>query len=102
MNRMKNQKLSRLFEAARHACAPTPTSDFADGVLQAVRREPRVNRDSVLEQLTTLFPRLAVAAVLAIGLFIGSDYLMTAFHLPSLSDGVAQLSNQWLFAGNGI
>ena len=99
---MKDQKLRKLFEAARRESSPAPTPGFADDVLRAVRREPRVNCDSVPEQLTALFPRLALAAVLAIGLFIGSDFLMTAFHLPSLSDGVAQLSDQWLFVGNGI
>ena len=99
---MKDKKLNRLFEAARSQPAPAPSENFADDVLHAVRREPSPNRDSLLEQLTALFPRLAFAAVLAIGLFIGSDFLMTAFNLPSLSDGVAQLSDQWLLIGNGI
>jgi hypothetical protein len=99
---MNGQKLKRLFEAVRRESAPLPPEDFATRVARAVRREPAWNRDSMWEQLAGLFPKLACAAVLVIGICIASDFLLTAFHLPDLSEGVAQLSDQWLFDGNGI
>src|SRR4051812_45710709 len=99
---MNDQKLEKLFEAARREPVPPAPDHFASGVVRAIRREPSLNRDSIWEQLAGLFPRLACAAVLVIGLCIASDFLLTAFHLPDLAEGVTQLSDQWLLAGNGI
>ena len=99
---MNTQKLQQLFEAARRETAPQPGEDFEARVSRALGREPLLNRDSMWDQLAILFPRLACAAVLMIGVCIAGDFLMTAFHLPDLSEGVAQLSDQWLFVGNGI
>jgi hypothetical protein len=102
---MKEQKLSKLFAAARQEPVSMPPADFDVQVLQAIRQETRRQTDpepaSLFDQLNRLFPRLAWASLFVIAAGIGVDYL-TSTQLPDLTDGVTQISNQWLFALNGL
>jgi hypothetical protein len=102
---MNEQKLEKLFIAARNEATPAPSADFAAGVLRAVRRaEPILAPEtfSVFDQLNLFFPKLAWAAAAAIALGVAADFGLTAAGVPDLGDGVAQISSQWLFTGNGF
>jgi hypothetical protein len=102
---MNEQKLKKLFTAARNENAPAPSADFAADVLRAIRREkqiPATETFLVFDQLNLLFPKLAWAAVGMIALCVATDFGLTAAGVPNLSDGVSQISSQWLFTGNGF
>lgn len=102
---MKNSKLKQLFAAARRETAPVPPENFAADVLRVIHREaPPVAPEviSVLDQLNSWFPRLTLAASAFIVLCVALDYGLTAAGMPSLSDGAAQLSAQWLLTPTGL
>ena len=102
---MNDRKLNRLFASARRETASAPPEDFAADVLRAIRREPPVAAPeavSVFDQLNLWFPRLALAASAVIVLCVAADYGLTAVGMPSLSDGAAQLSAQWLLTPTGL
>jgi len=97
---MNDNKLNRLFAAARKHPAPVPAPDFAADVLRAVRREPAVAAGeplAIFDQLNRLFPRLALAAAALIVVSLATDYGLTATDWPDLGAGVAQVSSQLLF-----
>ena len=102
---MNNRKLSQLFVSARNETAPAPPEDFAADVLRAIRREPPIAAPaarSVFDQLNLWFPRLALAASAVIVLCVAADYGLTMAGVPGLSDGVSQLSSQWLLTPTGL
>jgi len=102
---MNERKLKQLFTTARQETAPTPPEDFAADVLRAVRREPPVAAPetiSIFDQLNLWFPRLALAASVVIVMCVAADYGLTAAGVPGLSDGVSQLSAQWLLTSTGL
>jgi hypothetical protein len=102
---MNEQKLKKLFEAARNEIAPAPPADFAAVVLRAVRREktvPSAGTFSIFDQLNLLFPKLALAATVVILLGVAADFGLTAAGVPNLSDGVSQISAQWFFLPEGF
>jgi hypothetical protein len=102
---MSEQKLKKLFAAARNETAPAPSADFAADVLRAVRREKMdlsPETFSIFDQLNLLFPKLACVAALVIVLGVAEDFGLTAAGVPDLGDGVSQISSQWLFTGNGF
>ncbi len=94
---MNENKLKKLFTAARKETAPAPPPDFANDVLRAARREPVTQAArpfSIFEQLNFLFPRLALAAaalivLCAIGNFMlpgADDEMVSAEQNLSLED----------------
>jgi hypothetical protein len=96
---MNEQKLKKLFAAARNETAPAPSEHFATDVLRAIGRENQISPAetfSVFDQLNLLFPRFALAAAALIVLGIAADFGLTAAGVPNLSDGVSQVSAQWL------
>jgi anti-sigma-K factor RskA len=102
---MNERKLKRLFASARRETAPTPPEDLAADVLRAIRREPPVavtETISIFDQLNLWFPRLALAASAVIMLCVAADFGLTAAGVPGLSDGVSQLSAQWLLTSTGL
>jgi len=102
---MKEQKLKKLFDAARNETALTPSADFAADVLRAVRREKTIcaaETFSIFDQLNLLFPKLACAAAAVIILGVAADFGLTAAGVPNLSDGVSQISAQWLLTPTGF
>jgi anti-sigma-K factor RskA len=102
---MNDRKLKRLFASARKETAPAPPADFATDVLRAIRREPSAaapSAISIFDQLNLWFPRLAVASSAVIVLCLALDYSLTAAGVPSLSDGVSQLSAQWFLTPTGL
>jgi hypothetical protein len=102
---MNEQKLKKLFTAAQNETAPLPPAHFAGDVLRAIRSEkqnPLPEAFSVLDQLNRLFPKLAWAAVIVILVGVATDFGLTTAGIPNLSDGISQISSQWLFAGNGF
>lgn len=99
---MNERKLNQLLNTVRNEPSPAPPADFDSDVMRAIRREPQVEAFSLWDQLNALFPRVATVAVVLIGIFIGSDFLLTFLNVPSLADGVGQISDQWLFGANGF
>jgi len=99
---MNENKIQKLFAAARQEQPPQPGPDFAADVMQAVRQSPTPDSVSVFGQLGALFPRLAVAALLMIGLCVAADFCAAAVDQSDLTSGVSQLSEQWLFATKGF
>lgn len=102
---MNDRKLKQLFRAAKQHPAPAPTEAFDLLVMQSVRSDMRrgVTRgdNSLIEQLNRLFPRLAIAAALMIALCVAADLLSSNAN-PSLTSGIAQISEQWFFATDGF
>ncbi len=102
---MNDRKLKQLFAAARKETAPAPPTDFTTDVLRALRREPPAGAPesiSVFDQLNLWFPRLTLVASSVIVLCCVLNYGLTAAGIPSLSDGVSQLSAQWLLTPTGL
>lgn len=104
---MNDRKLKQLFHAARRSPAPAPGEGFDQLVMRAIRSEaqreatrpPAAN--SFCDQLNRLFPRLACAAVLVIAA-CGAVEWSSASTNASLTDSIAQISEQWLFAATGM
>ncbi len=94
---MNENKLKRLFAAARNESAPAAPEDFAADVLRAVRREPPPDRITFFGQLNFLFPRFALAAAAVIVLCVAADFGLTAAGWPLIGDGTAQAASQILF-----
>ena len=102
---MNEKKLNQLFGAARKETALLPEAGFENLVLSAIRREARTGATesfSLFDQLSAWFPRLAWATALVVALCVAADFGLASFEVPSLTDGVAQISDQWLFAANGF
>jgi hypothetical protein len=102
---MNEHKLRKLFTAARNEPAPAPSADFMVDVLRVVRHEKQIvspEAFSVFDQLNQLFPKLAWAAAIVMVLGVATDFGLTAAGIPSLGDGVSQISSQWLFMGDGF
>jgi len=101
---MNDRKLKQLLAAVRKEIAPAPSADFAADVLRAIRHESIAAPEtfSIFDQLNLWFPRIALAASAVIVLCLAADYGLTAAGVPSLSDGVSQLSAQWLLTPTGL
>lgn len=104
---MNEEKLDALFAAARRLPPPVPEPGFENLVLAAVRAEAGQGRGrsvgtSWLAALETLFPRLAWAAATLILVCVAAESGASALGVPSLTDGLAQLSDQWLLTANGF
>ena len=96
---MSDEKLKKLFAAAREETAPAPPGDFVDDVLRMVQSEPRVmaRMPSLWDGLDRLFPRIAFTAVAVIVLCVAADFVLTAAGMPELGDGLSLFSAQWFF-----
>ncbi|MFZ0829120.1 MAG: hypothetical protein WAO02_17035 [Verrucomicrobiia bacterium] len=102
---MNERKWKQLVAAARNEPAPAPSEAFEMNVLRAIRREEPAALPgpfSIFDQLNLLFPRLAWAAAAIIAAGVAADWGLTAAGVPGLSDGVSQISAQWLLTPNGF
>lgn len=100
---MNDAKLNQLFAAARKETPPPPATGFDNLVLGALRHEPAPPPElSWFDQLGALFPQLALATALVILISVTADFALSWLGVPTLSDGVWQVSDQWLLAANGI
>ena len=95
---MKNRRLEKLFRAARSEPAPVAADGFASRVLRRARQDQPPETASISDQLGELFPRLAPVAAGLIGLCVAADFCLATFVQPDLFAGVAEASEQWLFA----
>lgn len=98
---MNDEKLKKLFAAARSEMPPTPPSGFDEQVIRAMRNEVRRAPVSLWEQLDALFPRLAIASVLVVGACVLGDYYYSAVHPAGLEAEVNAIAEQWAFPANG-
>jgi hypothetical protein len=99
---MNPKKLSQLFSAARKQSPPEPDPGFEGRALSAIRREASLEPVTLFDQLGALFPKLGLAAALVIGLCVAGDYWGSAQEGHSLNAGIAELSEQWLFAAESF
>jgi anti-sigma factor RsiW len=93
---MNDKRLKQLFAAAARVEPAAGTDDLPEQVMRAVRRELPPMESSVFEQLGMLLPRVAVIAFAVLALCVLVEWTAS----DELSIGVAQLSEQWLFAAN--
>jgi len=98
---MNDSKLQRLLQSAKNAVPPTPAGDFNDRVIRAIRREPKPKPFSLMDQLGEFFPKFGLAAAVLVVVSAAGDLCYTALTQSDLTSGVAQLSEQWLFAAKG-
>src|SRR5271170_986622 len=102
---MNKRRLDRLFELVRNESAPAPPPDFPADVLRAIRREPQSRAAeifSIFDQLSLLFPRVALTAAAVIVLCVALDFGLTAAGVPELGDAASQVSAQWLLPPDGF
>jgi hypothetical protein len=97
---MNDRELQKLFALTRSEAPPAPPEGFDARVFSAVRREQRAAPLSLWEQFGQLFPRLAVASVVAISACILVDVGLSSLDSSSFSADVSQISEQWLFGGS--
>lgn len=100
---MNDEKLNQLLRAARRETPPSAEPGFENLVLATLRNDSQRAEPetvSLFGQLGLLFPRLACVAVVIIALCVAADFGLTALAQTNLTDGVAELSEQWLFAVN--
>lgn len=102
---MNKKKLQQIFDMARNETAPAPPADFAADVLRASRQEPLARQRppfSLFDQLNVLFPRVALAALAVILLCAAAELVSNEAGWPDLSNGVVQVSSQFLFNSEGM
>lgn len=102
---MNESKLNQLFTAARQETPPSPAPGFENLVLAAMRHDatPVTPAElSWLEQITAWSPRLVIGCAILIAACITTDVALNSFGLPTLTDGVAQISGDWLLTPNSI
>ena len=99
---MNGQKMNQLIRMVRQEHPPLPPPGFDHRVVAAARGGSGRLPASLCEQLDRLFPRLAVAALVLIGLCLMADIGHSAMAGPGLEDGVDQLVSQWLFVAKGF
>lgn len=97
---MKPDKLDKLFTAVARADSPKPETDFAADVMRAIQREAHIAPPTLTEQIAALLPRVAFAAALLIAVCFAADLALDSLGDTSLSGGLTQISEQWLFAAN--
>ena len=97
---MNEHKLKQIFDAARKEPSPSPASGFEARVLRAIHRGDPAEAVSLFDQLNLLFPRVVWAAATVIALCAAGEFASSALHLPGLTDGLAQISDQWIFEVN--
>jgi len=96
--------LNHLFRAVQKASPPSPESGFENGVMVAIRHEPQAHANTGLwfDELGALLPHLAWVTALAVALCAATDLGLGALGMPELADGVAQISEHWLFTATGF
>lgn len=99
---MNDSKLKHLFEQARKDAPPVPPPDFTFGTLARLHPKDGPESPTLFDQLNALFPRLAFAAVVVIALCIAGELWLSSASETDLSTGVAQVSENWSFAGDGF
>jgi hypothetical protein len=96
---MNEQQLNALLRAARRVPPPVAEPGFEHRVLTAVRREAgrgSRERESLFPALGALLPRVAWATAAVVALCAAAEVGAGALGLPNLTEGLAQLSDQWL------
>jgi len=90
---MNELKFKKLFALARKENAPAAPDGFDARVLAAIRREERAAPVTLWEQLGQLFPRLAVAAVLVMGVCVFADFYFTSSQTTTVTSMLTELSD---------
>jgi len=95
---MDENKLDKLFAAARRETPPSVPANFAERVQrelsQAVQGAPVVV--GFVDQLNRNFTRYAVAAAAMIAICIAVEIGQSFSHEPSIDDDVNQICSDWM------
>ncbi len=96
---MNERKLKSLFAAVRGEATAEVPFGFHRSVLAAIRSGAKPLRVSLSDQLASLFPRIAFAALLTVGLCTAADIYFTD-NEPPLNITLEQVAaDDWLVAG---
>ena len=98
---MNDRKLTDLFTAAGRDQPPAPPEGFVFQVLQALPRESARSSASLRASLEVLFPRVALVAISLLVLCAATDLGYGWASGQSLSEGVDQLCDSWMFTTLG-
>ncbi|EEF59822.1 hypothetical protein [Pedosphaera parvula] len=95
---MNDRKLKNLFEQARKEPSPRPTDGFEQNVIRALNRAETkvIEEPSLWDQLGQMFPRMAVATLLIIGICMAAEFYGP--NSASLTSEAGQFTDQWFFA----
>ena len=102
---MNDRRIEQIFDAARNETPPQVPEQFESRVMRAIHEalnRRQADSGSIFDQLNLLFPRLAWAAVFVIALSVAGDLTSSALNLPTVTEGVAQLADQWLLNPGGF
>lgn len=105
MDKMKDAKLTELFIRARKEAPPAPEAGFANLVMTAVRHDASrraAGELSWLDQIGVWAPQAVASCAVLIVICVVTDLALQLFGLPTLTEGVAQLSSDWLMAASLI
>jgi hypothetical protein len=97
---MNDQRQEQLMRAARRVPAATPSDDFCEDVLRAIRQDARKTTApaSLADQLVALLPRLAavtlviITAAVAWEVFADGDFVVQ----------LAEATDEWLLPMNWL
>lgn len=92
---MDDQKLNKLFAAARAQPPAAVSGKLEQKILQQLQRESRTELPGLFEQLNQFFPKVAWGTGFIVVLCFAGDLMLTNLHGPEISAGVLQISNQW-------
>ena len=90
-------KLKKLFEAARVEKSPVPSNTFADRVVSAL--SGRETEMSYVEQIAIVARKILVPAMALVLISIAVEYYFSSGSAESPAD-TAQLTEEWLFTLN--
>ncbi len=92
---MNENKLHKLFAAARNEAPPSVPDDFARGVLREIQPVPHY---SMWDQLAALFPKLASVSLLVIALSLAANFYF--IEDDSVAGDLNQMTDQWILSAD--
>lgn len=97
---MKDPRIEKLFAAARQEAPPEGPAVFPQRVISAIRRDAAARHESsILDQLSVLFPPIAWASIIMIGLCVGAELYFSNTTATTSAD-VTKVAEEWLLASS--
>lgn len=96
---MNEEKINKLFRAVRAESAPEVPFHFSQSVLASIRRGVRPLRYSLADQLSALFPRIALSAAVIVMLCMAADIYVFETDTPLAATVEQVAADEWLVAG---
>ena len=93
-----DDKLKRLFEAARKESAPTPSNTFADRVVSSLAHA-QPETESLFDLIGLTAKRMLVPCVVLVVICVAAEFYSPS-GLPEAPADITQLTEEWLFTLN--